>query len=126
MKNPYGLGNGESSSSSSLEREEEMNFMLEYFNDIPVREESCTSRKHRWVTPLSLATNIFLFLLLLFQLSQPCFFSARKCVYEKRGQEVDEQKPIGEVDHVRLMGDISGVVPECEYTSLSSTRKRMI
>jgi hypothetical protein len=66
----------------------------------------------RWMTPCSLALNVVSFALVLFMLANPCAFSGRKCVYdgsEKKGEEF------------KLLGEIKGVVPECEFLDLRCT-----
>jgi hypothetical protein len=96
--------------------DEERKGMLDGFDsiDLPRVEESThtNSKSRRFLLPLSLASNLLLFVVILFQLAHPCFFSARTCVYEKRGlsQEtvMEVKAPAGE-----LMGDINKIVPEC-------------
>jgi hypothetical protein len=70
-------------------------------------------RSRKCGLPLSLTGNLVFFVMILFQLAHPCYFSARKCVYEKRGAE-------GKGVEAKLMGDVNGIVPECMLHPLNS------
>lgn len=99
--------------------DEERKGMLDHFDsiDLPRVEEltHTNSKSRRYLLPLSLASNLLLFVVILFQLAHPCFFSARTCVYEKRASS---QETVMEVKGSRgeLMGDVNKIVPECTTT----------
>lgn len=62
------------------------------------------------ILPASVAANAVLFAFALFLLAHPCYFSARNCVYRQedgKGEAVVD-------DGLKLMGEINGLVPECE------------
>jgi hypothetical protein len=59
----------------------------------------------KFVFPISLISNLLFFVFILFLLSQPCYFSARTCVYEKRGKDATKEV-------FPLMADINKIVPE--------------
>jgi hypothetical protein len=105
--------------------DEERKGMLDHFDsiDLPRVEESmhANSKSRRYLLPLSLASNLLLFVVILFQLAHPCFFSARTCVYDKRGLS---QETVMEVKGSRgeLMGDVNKIVPECTI-SLNTSRR---
>jgi len=81
--------------------------------DLPRVEESthANSKSRRYILPLSLASNLLLFVVILFQLAHPCFLSARTCVYDKRGlsQETVMEVPGSQGE---VMGDVNQIVPE--------------
>jgi hypothetical protein len=108
LKNPY----EDSPRRSTID--EERKGMLDHFDSIDLpRVEDTThthSKSRRYLLPLSLASNLLLFVVILFQLAHPCFFSARTCVYDKRGQS---QEQVMEVKGMELMGDVNKIVPEC-------------
>jgi hypothetical protein len=95
--------------------DEERKGMLDRFDSIDLpRVENTThirSKPQRYLLPLSLASNLLLFVFILFQLAHPCFFSARTCVYDKRAVS---QEQVMEVKGAELMGDVNMIVPECE------------
>jgi hypothetical protein len=62
-------------------------------------ESSPRQRMKSWALPCSLVLNSLLFLLVLIQLGNPCFFSARHCKYQTGG--------------LGLMSEEHGLVPEC-------------
>ena len=107
-KNPY-----EDSPRRSIV-DEERKGMLDHFDsiDLPRVEDTTHAlpKSRKYLLPLSLASNLLLFVVILFQLAHPCFFSARACVYDKRG--VPEES-VMEVKGAELMGDVNKIVPEC-------------
>jgi len=107
--------------------DEERKGMLHDFDsiDLPRVEESthANSKSRRYILPLSLASNLLLFVVILFQLAHPCFLSARTCVYDKRGlsQETVMEVPGSQGE---VMGDVNQIVPEC--TIPLHTNRRML
>lgn len=101
--------------------DEERKGILHHFDSIDLpRTEDATytpSKSRRYLLPLSLASNLLLFVVILFQLAHPCFFSARTCVYEKRNvsqEQVMEVMDTGMAEvKGELMGDVNQIVPEC-------------
>jgi hypothetical protein len=61
----------------------------------------------RMAFPISLVSNLLFFVFVLFLLAQPCYFSARNCVYEKRDKNAQAGLP--------LMADVNKIVPERTY-----------
>ncbi|RDI76507.1 hypothetical protein Vi05172_g13510 [Venturia inaequalis] len=84
--------------------------------DLPRTEDGLytPSNSRRYLLPLSLASNLLLFIIILFQLAHPCFFSARNCVYDKRGGSQEQVKEVMDMAEVKgeLMGDVNKIVPE--------------
>jgi hypothetical protein len=60
--------------------------------------------------PISLVSNLLFFVFILFLLAQPCYFSTRSCVYEKRDKDAQTSLP--------LMTDVNKIVPECKYIDI--------
>jgi hypothetical protein len=108
LKNPY---------EDHLDRpsmEGERKGILEGFDSIDLpRVEDATNfrpKSRRYTLPLSLASNLLLFVVILFQLAHPCFFSARTCTYDKR-----ESGKAAKGKEMKLMGDMNTFVPECTH-----------
>lgn len=99
--------------------DEERKGMLHHFDsiDLPRTEVSTytPSNSRRYLLPLSLASNLLLFITVLFQLAHPCFFSARTCTYVKRGLSEDQAMEVMTMAEIKgeLMGDVNKIVPEC-------------
>ncbi|QDS70583.1 hypothetical protein FKW77_000015 [Venturia effusa] len=114
ITNPY-----EDSPDPSLsDVDEEMKGMLHHLNPIdPPRTKGALhtpSRSRRYLLLLSLASNLLLFIVVLFQLAHPCFFSARSCVYDQRGGSREQAAEAIHLEETRgkLMGDVNKLVPE--------------
>lgn len=101
--------------------DEERKGMLHHFDsiDLPRTEEAIQtpSSSRRYLLPLSLASNLLLFVVILFQLAHPCFFSARTCVYDKRVVSQEQVMEVMDMAEVKgeLMGDVNKIVPECMH-----------
>jgi hypothetical protein len=67
-------------------------------------ESTQRQRMKAWALPCSLVLNALLFLLVLVQLGNPCFFSARHCKYSQTGG-------------LGLLSEEHGLVPECMPSS---------
>jgi hypothetical protein len=88
--------------------------LQEHDEDDDLYTSSRKSLLKRVAFPISLVSNLLFFVFILFLLSQPCYFSARTCVYEKRDKDAQERAP--------LMADINKLVPECTYSSDAISR----
>jgi len=97
--------------------DEERKAMLSPFDsiDLPRVEDGPEMRpkSRRFVLPFSLGANLLLFVVILFQLAHPCFFSARTCVYEKR-EKAQIAKEVVKLESMKteLMGDLNKIVPD--------------
>ncbi|TID12759.1 hypothetical protein E6O75_ATG10252 [Venturia nashicola] len=98
--------------------DEETKGMLHHFDSVDLpRTEDAThipSSSRRYLLPLSLGSNLLLFVVILFQLAHPCFFSARTCVYDRRGVSQDQAMEVMDTAKAKgeLMGDVNKIVPE--------------
>jgi hypothetical protein len=92
---------------------EESSIMLSDFKHAELEDQEDTfapsskSILKRIGFPISLVSNFLFFVFILFLLAQPCYFSARNCVYEKRDKDAQAALP--------LMADVNKLVPECMY-----------
>jgi hypothetical protein len=85
----------------SLDLEEAKAMLEDAPEQYAFMELSPRQRVKAWALPCSLILNALLFLLVLVQLGNPCFFSARHCKYQTGG--------------LKLMSEEHGLVPECRY-----------
>lgn len=124
ITNPY----EDSPDPSRSTMDQERKGMLHDFDsiDLPRTEDAIhtPSKSRRYLLPLSLGSNLLLFVVILFQLAHPCFFSARTCVYEKRGVSEEQVVEVMDMAEVKgeLMGDVNKIVPECMDQVSSKTR----